>query len=458
MAPPPRDPVTDIARDAATIAVESAAYKLTVAGGVGSGSSWTIDGGTPSRLLIGQSAASDVRLEDPLVSRRHAAVESSGSKLRLTDLGSTNGTFVNGVEVEEALLRGGEEIRVGATRLTVELVDATAVVRLPRAFGFGKLVGSSPAMRRLYPLCARLAASDVSVLIEGETGTGKEVLAESLHEASTRASKPFVVFDCTTVAASLVESALFGHEKGAFTGAVERKRGVFEMADGGTLFIDEIGDLSPALQPKLLRALERREIQRVGADHWRRVDVRVLAATRRDLEREVQEGRFRDDLFYRLAVTRVELPPLRHRVGDVGVLAEYFWMQLGGTPPLPEDLRRRFEAYPWPGNVRELHNAVARHLAIGDLAYEQAGEPDEPEGGGADRADAGPEAKAESLDAILELGLPYPRAKEQVMEAFTRRYVERLLERHGGNITQAAGESGVGLRYFHALRARSRRK
>lgn len=178
---------------------------------------------------------------------------------------------------------------------------------------FGRLLGGSPAMRRLYPLCERLAGSTVPIVIEGETGTGKEQLAEALHEQSSRADKPFVILDCTTIAPNLIESELLGHEKGAFTGAMRTREGVFERANGGTLLIDEIGDLPLELQPKLLRAIERGVITRVGGSKPVVVDVRLLAATRRDLDREVQLGRFRDDLFHRIAVARVELPPLRER-------------------------------------------------------------------------------------------------------------------------------------------------
>ena len=223
-------------------------------------------------------------------------------------------------------------------------------------------------MRRLYPLCERLAQSDVPVVIEGETGTGKEVLAEALHESGARASGPFVVFDCTAVASSLLESALFGHEKGAFTGALAQRLGVFEQAHGGTLFIDEIGELDAVLQPKLLRAIERGEVQRVGSNRWERVEVRIIAATRRDLDREVRAGRFRDDLFFRLAVGRIDLPPLRRRRGDVAVLTRHFWRQIAGPERLvPPGLLERLEDHAWPGNVRELQNAIARHVAVGDL-------------------------------------------------------------------------------------------
>jgi DNA-binding NtrC family response regulator len=312
---------------------------------------------------------------------------------------------------------------------------------LPQRSSFAKTVGGSREMRRLYPLCEKLAAANVAVVIEGETGTGKEVLAESIHEMSPRARGPFVVFDCTAVPPALVESELFGHERGAFTGATQTRRGVFEQAHGGTLLIDEIGDLDLTLQPKLLRALERMEIRRVGGDRWIKVDVRLLAATRRDLDREVQAGRFRDDLFHRLAVARIELPPLRHRRGDVTMLAAQFWRDLGGDPrQLSPDILHRWEDYTWPGNVRELRNTVARQLAMGDL---EAPRFDEVPGAG------------DSLDRFVDSGLPFPQARDRVLEEFEQRYVERLLEKHGGDVAAAAAASGIGRRYFQKLKARS---
>ena len=296
-------------------------------------------------------------------------------------------------------------------------------------------------MRRLYGLCERLAASDVPIVIEGETGTGKEVLAEALHEASGRASGPFVVFDCTAVPPNLVESELFGHERGAFTGAVAQRKGVFEQAHGGTLLIDEIGDLDPTLQPKLLRAIERSEVRRVGGDRWVRADVRIIAATRRDLDHAVQEGRFRDDLFFRLAVGRIELPALRDRRGDVSVLAHHFWRDLGGTGEIPYDVMQRFERHTWPGNVRELRNAVSRHLAVGELGA---------------MATESARIEHDPIDAILAMDLPYPRARQMAQSEFERRYLERVLAAHGGNVARAAAASGIARRYFNIILARLR--
>jgi DNA-binding NtrC family response regulator len=401
--------------------------------------------GAQGRALVGQSPACELRLDDRTVSRRHAAVELVGTRVRITDLGSTNGTFVNGIAIESAWLRGGETVRVGDTELEVERHAEAPNPEVPFAEGFGRLVGESREMRRLYPLAAKLAAAKVAVVIEGETGTGKEVLAEALHEMGPLADGPFVVFDCTAVPANLVESELFGHERGAFTGAIATRKGVFEQAHGGTLLIDEIGDLEPALQPKLLRALERGEVRRVGGDRPIKVDVRVLSATRRDLDREVQEGRFRDDLFHRLAVTRIELPPLRERRGDVSALARHFWTSLGGAGEPPAELLSRWEAWSWPGNVRELRNAVARALALG---VEDAPPPVAPT--------PPPSGNATLLDRLLAARTPYVQARAAILDEFERRYVEQVLADAGGVVTKAAAASGIARRHFQRIRARGK--
>jgi two-component system, NtrC family, response regulator HydG len=391
--------------------VATVAFDLEVIEGPESGQRFTVDPASPSRVLAGQSPACAVHLSDRAVSRRHLAFELGERGLRLTDLGSTNGTFVNAMPVVEMFLQGGEIIRVGATTLRVSARPAVQGPEPPRATSFGRLVGASLEMRRLYPLCERLAQSNVPVIIEGETGTGKEVLAESLHERGPRAAGPFVVFDCTAIAPNLVESELFGHERGSFTGATATRKGVFEQAQGGTLLIDEIGDLAPELQAKLLRAIERSELRRVGGDRTIRVDVRILAATRRDLDREVALGRFRDDLFHRLAVARIELPPLRRRRGDVGILVQYFSAQLGADEPVQASRillhLRRWEDDPWPGNVRELRNAVARQLALGDLADLDASSADEERG--------------DSFERILSRKLSFGRARALVLEEFRSR-------------------------------------
>jgi two-component system response regulator HydG len=423
-------------------------FLLVVVEGPDAGKTFCLDGSNPSRTFIGQSAACEIRLVDRQVSRRHAALELTGRSLRLTDLASTNGTFANGVSVVEANLTGGELVRLGETTLRIGAGEP-ATLPTSSAASFRRVIGASVEMRCLYPLCERLAQSSLPLVIEGETGTGKELLAESIHEASPRSGGPFIVLDCTAIPPSMMEAELFGHERGAFTGAVATRRGLFEQADGGSLLVDEIGELDLSLQSRLLRAIERSEVRRVGGDTWIRVDVRVMAATRRDLDHEVQARRFRDDLFYRLAVARIELPPLRRREGDVTLLASHFWRTLGGgETPMPYSLLRELERHTWPGNVRELHNAVARRLALGDDVQTSALPPDDEPG-------PPPSPVADGvIDTVLGLDLPLAPARERVVQAFERRYVERVLARHGGNVARAAEASGVARRYFNILKAR----
>jgi transcriptional regulator with GAF, ATPase, and Fis domain len=279
------------------------------------------------------------------------------------------------------------------------------------------------------------------------------VLAESLHDRGPRASGPFVVFDCTAIPSSLMESELFGSERGAFTGAIGRK-GVLEQAHGGTLLIDEIGDLDASMQPKLLRAIERGEIRRLGGDKPIRVEARILAATRRDLDREVQLGRFRDDLFHRLAVARIELPPLRERRGDVTLLARRICAQMGGdSDAIPDELLRRWEDYAWPGNVRELRNRVANWLALGELAAEATMPVSAPTPG----STAAPASSTTFVDEVLALDLPLSRARQRVIDDFERRYITRVLSQHGGNVLRAAAASGIARRYFQILRNKKAR-
>ena len=439
-------------RDAAEAHAEGV-FVLTVTDGPERGRSFRLDSALPTRTLIGTSPACEIRLTDREVSRRHAALERVGTALKVVDLSSTNGTFVDRVKVFEAELQGGEFLRVGSTMFQVEVERDPAEAALPPLVSFGRVVGASREMRRLYPLVERIAQANVPVVIEGETGTGKEALAESIHEMGPRAQGPFVVFDCTAVPPSLVEAELFGHERGAFTGATATRKGVFEQAHGGTLLIDEVGDLDLALQPKLLRAIERFEVRRIGGDRWIRVDVRVLAATRRDLDREVQAGRFRDDLFHRLAVARVELPPLRHRIGDIAVLATHFWAEMGGDPhAIPRDLMQKWEDYDWPGNVRELRNTIARQLALGDLAPMSGERPSMPP-----PSAAAPSPGPDAIDRFVDMGLPFPQARDRILDEFEQRYVARLLARHGGDVAKAAAASGIGRRYFQKLKARTNR-
>ena len=441
---------------ARTGSASAATFALTIIGGPDRGKSFVLGGAQPSRVLVGQSPACELKLTDRMISRRHAAFELQGARLRVTDLASTNGTHINGLSILDAVCTGGEQVLLGETTIRLDLLAGVEKVVLPTATRFGRLVGQSAEMRKLYPLMERLAASTVPVIIEGETGTGKEVLAESLHEMSPRAQGPFVVFDCTAVPPNLVESALFGHERGAFTGATENRRGVFEEAHGGTLLLDELGDLELSLQAKLLRVLERSEVQRVGSNRSVKVDTRVLAATRRDLDQEIQAGRFRDDLFFRLAVARIELPPLRKRAGDVTVLAFHFWRALAGQgAPFPADFAQKLESYSWPGNVRELYNAVARRVALGDLAAVETARSGATEAGGGSIPPGPASTRGRDLiDEVLAQDLPLTRARERVVEDFERRYVTRVLAQHGGNVSKASAASGIARRYFQLLRAR----
>ncbi|CAN5921947.1 hypothetical protein BH11MYX4_BH11MYX4_69180 [soil metagenome] len=435
---------THLARRAPLAPPTSTSWVLRVMDGVDAGKGFRVDDVATRRVLIGQSPACDVRLSDRSVSRRHAALESDSGGVRLVDLGSRNGTWVGRLRIRDAYVGDGELVRFGDANVRLETDGVLHTVAASEEVSFHRVIGASPEMRALYPLLQRIAAADVPVLIEGETGTGKEVLAEAIHEASPRSRGPFVVLDCTTVSASLLEAELFGHERGAFTGAVAARVGLFEEANGGTLFIDEIGDLDISLQAKLLRALERKEVRRVGSSNIVKLDVRIVAATRRDLDREVQARRFRDDLFYRLAVARIELPPLRKRQGDVAFLTRFLWLRMGGDEPaLSPDVIQRFESHDWPGNVRELANAVARQLALGDFEVPlRTGElPSQ-------------STAVDVIDRIVKSGQALPLARQAVLDEFERRYVEHMLAEHGGNVTRAAAASGIGRRYFQMVRAK----
>ncbi len=420
----------------------------------------TIDAASPGPVLLGQSSACALRLTDREVSRRHVAFDVDGPRLRITDQASRNGTFVDGVAVLDGFVSGGELVRVGSSALRVDRSAPAGRSTPPRRNGFGRFIGESKVMQRLYPLIERLAVSDVPLVIEGETGTGKEVLAESIHEQSGRRDGPYVVLDCTTIAPSLAESELFGHRRGAFTGATENRRGVFEQAHGGTLLLDEIGDLELGLQAKLLRAIDRGELRRVGEADRIQFDVRVIAATRRDLDSAVQAGTFRDDLFHRLAVGRIALPPLRRRQGDIALFAKYFWSAIVPGTALPARLLERWESDPWRGNVRELKNAVARYLATTDLACVADDDavndgPRAPavEGGDVDAVYATVE---QSIRSTWRSEVPYPVARQRILEAAQKGYVERALVQHGGNAEQASAALGVSRRYFHILRTGKR--
>ncbi len=309
--------------------------------------------------------------------------------------------------------------------------------RVQRQYGFENLIGSGPAMQRVFETLQKVAETDITVLVRGESGTGKELVAQALHNRSNRRHRPFVAVNCAAISRELVESELFGHEKGAFTGADARRQGRFEAADGGTIFLDEIGDMAAETQAKVLRVLQERSFERVGGTKPIQVDVRVVAATHRNLEEEVRKERFREDLYYRLKVVEIELPPLRERREDIPALALRFLEQV--TERLGREKKQISEAgmaalvrHGWPGNVRELNNVVeqAAVLASGDTIEEA----DLNLAGG---AGAAPEAEGDLSS------LPFPDAKKRAVEKFERAFLLRALRQHGGNISRAAESIGI---------------
>ncbi|HET9551388.1 MAG TPA: sigma 54-interacting transcriptional regulator [Anaeromyxobacteraceae bacterium] len=316
----------------------------------------------PAGLTVGKAPGNGVVLDDPFVSSRHLRLEPRGGRWHLADLGSTNGTLLAGARVERSELPFGVPLTVGDVELVLE---APGAAEGPRPIAFEGMVSRDPGMRQVFELVERVAASDAAVTILGETGTGKELVARALHARSARSAGPFIPVNCSAIAETLIESELFGHEKGAFSGAERLRKGAFEEASGGTIFLDEIGELPLDLQPKLLRALELGEVKRVGASRPLTVDVRIVAATHRDLRAQVRAGKFREDLFYRLCVVPVTVPPLRQRRGDVRALAETFLAQAaprGLGLRWAEEALARLEGYDWPGNVRQLRNVVQRAL------------------------------------------------------------------------------------------------
>jgi transcriptional regulator with GAF, ATPase, and Fis domain len=412
-------------------------FELRVMDGPNTGTAWK---STEDRCSIGVHPSNDLVIEDPKVSRFHCEIRIEAKGSRLRDLGSRNGTHLDGVRCMDAYLRAGSLIRIGKTTLQFNLAADNNWMRLAERAEFGSLIGSSVAMRTALALLERAASSDVTVLIEGETGTGKEGAANSIHQASLRRDRPFVIVDCTSMPADLLESELFGHEKGAFTGAANRRIGAFEAATTGTVFIDEVGELPIDLQPKLLRVLEQRHFRRVGSNVYEPTDVRVIAATNRDLRAEVNNGRFRPDLYYRLAVVKIRLPPLRERPDDVQGLAHKILAQVGAdeaaiarlcTPAFLQTLQHAA----WPGNVRELRNYLERCLL-----FEQP----------VPMVDDGPVGLAASSRAAPTSGetpdfsVPYVEARRRMLDPWERRYLEKLLLVHDGSVERAARAVGLG--------------
>jgi two-component system response regulator GlrR len=449
MAPYAADGPDEITRTEVAVAEGSAGFSLVTIEGKQLGLTFV-----PSSacVVIGSHPSADLVLRDPAVSRFHCEI-TGGDRPAIRDLGSRNGTLLNGVAVAQAPLADGAVLTLGGTRLRFQVLSEAPRIALSERDRFGRMVGRSAAMRAVFALCEQAANSDSTVLIEGETGTGKEATAEAIHRESTRRDGPFIVVDCGAIPPQLLESELFGHERGAFTGAVTARRGAFQAAHGGTIFLDEIGELALDLQPKLLRVLERREVKPVGSNNHTPINVRVLVATNRNLREEVTARRFRSDLYYRVAVLRVRLPPLRERREDLALLVERI-LELQGAAGRPEAAALRTEAFlkevvrhTWPGNVRELRNYVERCLASREQLPPEVEELELAE------------APAPSGFAI-DLSQPLKVARESCVNDFERRYLGELLRHHQENVTAAARAAGVDrihlyrLLWKHGLRSR----
>lgn len=387
-------------------------------------------------LSIGTDPTNDAVLGDPSVSGRHVEVSLDDKGCLVRDLGSTNGTSIDGYLVREIYLKDGAEIVLGETTLRFVVSKDEVEIPLSTKTNVCDLLGHSAPMRAAFAILERAAASDTTVLIQGESGTGKELAARALHTLSTRREGPYLIFDCGASSPTLIESQLFGHAKGAFTGALDARAGVFEEGAGGTVVLDEIGELPLDLQPKLLRAVEARTVQRIGEVAPRPVDVRLVASTHRNLEEEVRAGRFRQDLYFRLSVITVRLPALRERKEEIPRLVQHFMSKLGArshaTPP--KRVLDMMMSYSWPGNVRELRNVVERMILLPDLepsAYLPAQLP------------AGPSPEEPSAPLIMDPALPFHEAKRQWTERFERDYLSRLIQAHGGNISEVARVAGI---------------
>ncbi len=415
---------------------------------------WTDRAGPQSvviseRVVVGSAEKAQLVIADATVSRIHAELDPRPDGLWVRDLGSRNGTFVRGVFVTEARLSSEREIRLGSITLEITPEAHPVTSREWEQDHFGPLLGTSRPMRRLFATLARVAATDYSILIQGETGTGKELVARAIHDASPRRDKPFVVVDCAAIPETLFESQLFGHARGAFTGAVSARVGDVEAADGGTLFLDEAGELPASMQPKLLRMLESRTVRRVGETEPRKVDIRIVSATHRDLLAMVNAGTFREDLYFRLASVPVNVPPLRDRLEDVPLLARRF-LPPGHDGVLPADLTTELTTRRWSGNVRELRNFVERAVALGvgeALALHRADErSSEPKQAASSDASLPP-----NPFATIPLDQLYKDFREQWMDHGERVYLEKILAAHGGNVASAAQRAGLDRTHVYRL-------
>ena len=395
-------------------------FRLKIVAGPDKGKAVTSEG---DELSVGTSEGNHLILADRTVSRHHFSITHTPRGFLLRDLGSTNGTEVSNITVQSAMVPSKSMIRIGRSVIRFDMLDGSVSHPLSDADSFGEMLGRSTAIRRVFGTAERVAMTESKVLIEGETGTGKTLLAEMIHARSARADGPFVTFDCGSVTPTLIESALFGHVKGAFSGADRDRPGAFTEADGGTLFIDELGELPLGLQPKLLRVLEEPFVTPLGTQERRAVDVRLITATNRDLREQVNDGHFREDLFYRIGTLRIRVPPLRERPEDILFLAEHFYTQLigdGATPPA--ELLEQWQRLPWRGNVRELRHAIERAVVLGDQAA----------------AEHIAERQQRGAGELFDPAIAFRQAKEHVVTRWEARYLAELFERHDKNISKAA--------------------
>ncbi len=391
--------------------------------------------------VVGSHIDCDLTLTDERVSGRHLGIAAHEGWFVVRDLGSRNGTWYEGSRITEATLAPGSTVMAAKTALRIEPEAQPLDIPPSQARRFGELVGESLAMREVFAVLERVAGSDATIVVEGETGTGKEVVARSLHDASPRRKGPFITVDCGALPENLLESELFGHVRGAFTGAATGRAGMIARADGGTLFLDEIGRISPTVQARLLRVLEERVVRPVGGDSERPVDVRVIAASRDDLDAEVTAGRFRPDLLYRLAVVRVVLPPLRNRREDIPLLVRELARSRGLADEGPDGpALERLLAHSWPGNVRELRNVLDRAIALapgarrfGELELRIGGRPQVGDG------------------LAVRSDLTWAEAKAAVLHDLERRYLADVLARCRGNLSAASRESGIDRKHLRAM-------
>jgi DNA-binding NtrC family response regulator len=390
---------------------------------------------------IGSNDTNDLVLDDETVSRFHCRLRREGLGWCIEDAGSRNGTRLRNISVLSARLEGEVVLALGDSQIRVRPISSTRRDVAPTT-AFGSIVGTSFAMRRLFAVLERIAASEIDVLITGESGTGKELIAAELIARSTRSDGPVVVVDCGAISPALIESELFGHVRGAFTGADRDREGALEAANGGTVVLDEIGELPLDLQPKFLRALEAREVRRVGQTKSKSIDVRILAATHRDLEREVNRGRFREDLYYRLAKVCVRVPPLRERLDDLPALVRAFLASADQLAETEEgglfnaNALAEMRKHDWPGNVRELRNHVERSIVLGEASLTPSRR--EPSLG-------------EQPSSAPDLTIPFRQAKENVVAMFERTYLTAILERAAGNVSKAARDAKMDRMYLHQL-------